>query len=58
MFTCPHCGRQGAVFGADQGDTIDMGRVRVDAAQNNRRLFLRQNRVTNPVIGISFTIQK
>ena len=27
MFTCPHCGRQTAVFGADQCDTIDMGRV-------------------------------
>jgi hypothetical protein len=34
MFTCSHCGRQTAVFGADQCDTIDMGRVHVNAAQN------------------------
>jgi transcription elongation factor Elf1 len=26
MFTCPRCGRKTAVFGADQFDTVDMGR--------------------------------
>ena len=26
VFTCPHCGRQTRVFGAEQFDTIEMGR--------------------------------